>query len=85
MRKRTEREKEKLRRAVLATMVQASHQEVAAHPPDSLGRVIGKGGRIANAVRTLVRAAGTKGRKSIWVNVNNLGDSAPPDSEGRAE
>ena len=28
--------------------------------PDDLGKVIGKGGRIANALRTLVRAAGTK-------------------------
>jgi predicted RNA-binding protein YlqC (UPF0109 family) len=51
--------------------------------PDDLGKVIGKGGRIANALRTLVRAAGTKERKSIWVDINKLGDSAAPDSEGR--
>lgn len=44
--------------------------------PDDLGKVIGKGGRIANALRTLVRAAGTKERKSIWVDINKLGESS---------
>ena len=44
--------------------------------PDDLGKVIGKGGRIANALRTLVRAAGTKDRKSIWVDINKLGESS---------
>lgn len=48
--------------------------------PDDLGKVIGKGGRIANALRTLVRAAGTKERKSIWVDINKLGD-APESTE----
>jgi predicted RNA-binding protein YlqC (UPF0109 family) len=43
--------------------------------PDDLGKVIGKSGRIANALRTLVRAAGAKERKSIWVDINKLGDS----------
>ena len=43
--------------------------------PDDLGKVIGKGGRIANALRTLVRAAGTRERKSIWVDINKLGES----------
>ena len=43
--------------------------------PDDLGKVIGKGGRIANALRTLVRAAGAKERKSIWVDINKLGES----------
>jgi len=28
--------------------------------PDDLGKVIGKGGRIARALRTVVRASGTK-------------------------
>ncbi len=43
--------------------------------PDDLGKVIGKGGRTANALRTLVRAAGTKiERKSIWVDINKLGE-----------
>ena len=41
---------------------------------DDLGKVIGKGGRIANAMRTLVRAAGTKRRKSIWVDINKVGE-----------
>ena len=43
---------------------------------DDLGKVIGKNGRIANALRTLVRAAGTKERKSIWVDINKHGESA---------
>ena len=43
--------------------------------PDDLGKVIGKGGRIANALRTLVRAAGTKEHKSIWVDINKLGEA----------
>jgi predicted RNA-binding protein YlqC (UPF0109 family) len=42
--------------------------------PDDVGKVIGKGGRIANALRTLVRAAGAKDRKSIWVDINKLGE-----------
>ncbi len=49
--------------------------------PDDLGKVIGKGGRIANALRTLVRAAGAKERKSIWVDINKLGE-APASAEG---
>ncbi len=43
--------------------------------PDDLGKVIGKGGRIANALRTLIRAAGTRERKSIWVDINKLGEA----------
>ena len=43
---------------------------------DDLGKVIGKGGRIANALRTLVRAAGAKERKSIWMDINKLGESS---------
>jgi predicted RNA-binding protein YlqC (UPF0109 family) len=42
---------------------------------DDLGKVIGKNGRIANALRTLIRAAGTKERKSIWVDINKHGES----------
>ncbi len=42
--------------------------------PDDLGKVIGKNGRIANALRTLIRAAGTRERKSIWVDINKLGE-----------
>jgi uncharacterized protein len=43
--------------------------EVRVAPAD-LGKIIGKQGRIANALRTLVRAAGTKQHKSIWVDMN---------------
>ena len=43
---------------------------------DDLGKVIGKGGRIANALRTLVRAAGARERKSIWVDINKVGEAA---------
>ncbi len=43
--------------------------------PDDLGKVIGKNGRIANALRTLIRAAGTRERKSIWVDINKLGEA----------
>jgi uncharacterized protein len=39
--------------------------------PTDLGKIIGKQGRIANALRTLVRAAGTKQHKSIWVDMNS--------------
>ena len=48
---------------------------------DDLGKVIGKGGRIANALRTLIRAAGAKERKSIWVDINKLGDTGESDRE----
>jgi hypothetical protein len=51
--------------------------------PDDLGKVIGKGGRIANALRTLVRAAGTKEHKSIWVDINKLGEAGAESMEGR--
>jgi hypothetical protein len=43
---------------------------------EDLGKVIGKGGRIANALRTLVRAAGAKERKSIWVDINKVGNDS---------
>ena len=33
--------------------------------PDDMGKVIGKQGRIAKAIRTVVRAAGSKGNKKI--------------------
>ncbi len=43
---------------------------------DDLCKVIGKNGRIANALRTLIRAAGTRERKSIWVDINKLGEAS---------
>ena len=36
---------------------------------DDLGKVIGKGGRIANAMRTIIKAAGTKLDKKATVEI----------------
>ena len=38
--------------------------------PDDMGKVIGKGGRIANALRIVMRAAGGLHEKAIWVDFN---------------
>lgn len=37
--------------------------------PDDMGKVIGKQGHIAKAIRTVVRAAGSKGDKKIMVDI----------------
>ena len=37
--------------------------------PEDMGKVIGKQGRIAKAIRTVVRAAGSKGDKKIVVDI----------------
>ena len=37
--------------------------------PDDMGKVIGKQGRIAKAIRTVVRAAGSKGDKKIMADI----------------
>ena len=37
--------------------------------PDDMAKVIGKQGRIAKAIRTVVRAAGSKGDKKIMVDI----------------
>lgn len=37
--------------------------------PEDMGKVIGKQGRIAKAIRTVVRAAGFKGDKKIMVDI----------------
>ena len=37
--------------------------------PADMGRVIGKQGRIAKAIRTVVRAAGSKSDKKIMVDI----------------
>ncbi|HEY3379993.1 MAG TPA: KH domain-containing protein [Armatimonadota bacterium] len=42
---------------------------VMVHPED-MGKVIGKGGRIANALRVVMRAAGGLHDKAIWVDFN---------------
>ena len=38
--------------------------------PEDMGKVIGKQGRIAKAIRTVVRAAGSKGDKKIMVDIH---------------
>lgn len=38
--------------------------------PDDMGKIIGKGGRIANALRIVMRAAGGLHDKAIWVDFN---------------
>lgn len=37
--------------------------------PDDAGKVIGRDGRIANAIRTLVKAAGSKSQKRVTVEI----------------
>ena len=37
--------------------------------PADMGKVIGKQGRIAKAIRTVVRAAGSKSEKKIMVDI----------------
>ena len=39
--------------------------------PEDMGKVIGKQGRIAKAIRTVVRAAGSKGDKKIMVDIQS--------------
>ena len=37
--------------------------------PDYLGKVIGKQGRIANAIRTLVKAVAMKDKRKVYVEI----------------
>ena len=37
--------------------------------PQDMGRVIGKGGRVANAIRTLLRAAGVRKGKRVILEI----------------
>ena len=37
--------------------------------PDDLGKVIGKQGRIANAIRTLVKAVAMKDKRKVYVEI----------------
>ena len=37
--------------------------------PDDMGKVIGKGGRIAKSIRTVVKAAASKGDKKVIVDI----------------
>ena len=38
--------------------------------PEDMGKVIGKQGRIAKAIRTVVRAAGSKVTRRLWLTFN---------------
>lgn len=42
------------------------HLQVA---PDDMGRVIGKGGRVANAIRTLVQVAASRGGRRVSLEI----------------
>jgi uncharacterized protein len=37
--------------------------------PDDVGRVIGRGGRIARALRTLARASGARGNRRVLLEI----------------
>jgi predicted RNA-binding protein YlqC (UPF0109 family) len=37
--------------------------------PEDVGKIIGKEGRIANAIRTVVKAAGAKQNKKVTVDI----------------
>lgn len=37
--------------------------------PEDMGKVIGKGGRIGKAIRTVVKAAASKGDKKVIVDI----------------
>lgn len=37
--------------------------------PDDLGKVIGKQGRVANALRTVAKAAALKDQKNVYVKI----------------
>jgi predicted RNA-binding protein YlqC (UPF0109 family) len=37
--------------------------------PNDLGKVIGKQGRIANALRTVAKAAAMKGKRKVYVEI----------------
>ncbi len=56
---------------VVVTMTEDDEQIVLnlTVAPDDMGKVIGKQGRIAKAIRTVVRAAGSKGNKKIMVDI----------------
>ena len=50
--------------------------------PEDVGHVIGRGGRTANALRSIARAAGTKVHKNVWVDINKLPEA--PEEEPAA-
>lgn len=51
-------------------------------PEEDLGRVIGKGGRVANSLRIIAKAAGVRKGKNVWVDINRLeGPGVQPGGE----
>ncbi len=57
-------------------------------PPSDMGKVIGKQGKIAKAMRTIVRAATPKGSKKYVVEIREKGGKAvdrEEETEGEAE
>ena len=44
-------------------------------PGDEVGKVIGRGGRIANSLRLLAKAAAARVQKSVWVEIAKLEDA----------
>ncbi len=58
--------------AVLVTEVEEIEGEVVLElevADDDLGRVIGRGGRVANALRTVIKAAATREEKRVIVDI----------------
>jgi len=58
--------------AVEVTEIEEAEGEVVLElevADDDLGRVIGRGGRVANALRTVVKAAATREQKRVIVDI----------------
>ncbi|MFH0887144.1 MAG: KH domain-containing protein [bacterium] len=49
--------------------------------PDDVGKVIGREGRIANALRTVVKAAGAKHKKKVSVEIMTEGSPNRKDNK----
>ena len=49
---------------------------------DDIGKVIGKEGRIANAIRTVVKAAGAKQEKKVTVEIITSPSEKPHHTTG---
>jgi predicted RNA-binding protein YlqC (UPF0109 family) len=58
--------------AVEVTEIEETEGEVVLElevAEDDLGRVIGRGGRVANALRTVIKAAATRAEKRVIVDI----------------
>ncbi|GDX40188.1 UPF0109 protein [Armatimonadota bacterium] len=57
----------------LVTITEVSQEEATTYEvrvaPNDLGKVIGKQGRIANALRTVAKAAAMKHKRKIYVEI----------------